>query len=93
MSVKIIPQSVVNTKCFFRETVLTGKKSINTSKFSYKPEDIDWMTQVWIRNYDNLAKNPYNFYFALVLLNRNTRSGKFAIIYNDLVYNAVEKRK
>ena len=93
MTVKIIPQSVINAKKFFQETILSGKNILNGNKFLYKKEDIEWMTNIWIKNYDKIKENPENYYMILTLLNRNTKSGRFALIYNDLVYNVVEKRK
>ena len=93
MPVKIIPQSVINAKRFFQETILSGKNILSGNKFLYKKEDIDWMTNVWLKNYDKIKENPNVYYTTLTLLNRNTRSGRFALIYNDLVYNTVEKRK
>jgi len=93
MTVKIIPQSVINAKRFFQDTVLSGKNILNGSKFLYKKEDIDWMTNIWIKNYDKIKENPNSYYMVLTMLNRNTRSGRFALVYNDLVYSTVEKRK
>jgi hypothetical protein len=40
MSVKIIPQSVINAKRFFQETILSGKNILSGNKFLYKKEDI-----------------------------------------------------
>jgi len=93
MSVKIIPRCVVNAKLFFQETILSGRSISSGSKFLYSKEDVDWMTNIWIKNYDKIKENPYNYYMTLTLLNRNTKSGRFALIYNDLVYASVEKRK
>jgi hypothetical protein len=93
MPVKYIPQSAINAKRFFQETILSGKSIINSNKFLYKQEDVDWMCKLWIRNYDKLKENPVNYYTALTLLNRNTRSGRFALVYNDLIFSCVEKRK
>jgi hypothetical protein len=93
MTVKIIPQTVINAKRFFQETILSNKNILSGNKFLYKKEDIEWMTNIWIKNYDKIKENPTSYYMILTLLNRNTRSGRFALIYNDLVYGAVEKRK
>ena len=93
MSVKIIPQSAINAKKFFKETISTTNSASSNTKFNYSPEDIEWMSSVWIKNYDKLKENPEKYYMALTLLNRNTKSGRFAILYNNLVYTVVEKRK
>jgi len=92
MSVKIIPQSVINAKAIFNETV-NSNKEMNNTKFFYKPEDIDWMSKLWVQNYDKIKENPTNYFMVLTLLNRNTKSGRFALIYNDLVRSSVERRK
>jgi hypothetical protein len=93
MSTKLIPQSVLNAKNFFKETIITTNSVINNSKFQYSSEDIQWMTNIWIKNYDKIKENPETYYMVLTLLNRNTKSGKFAIIYNNTIRNIVEKRK
>lgn len=93
MSVKIIPQKVINAKKFFEEIILSGKNILNSNRYLYTPEDVHWMTHIWIKNYDKLKENPVNFYMVLTLLNRNTKSGRFAILYNNSVYASVEKRK
>jgi hypothetical protein len=93
MPTKLIPQSVLNAKNFFKETITTSNSAINNSKFQYSQEDIQWMTNIWIKNYDKIKENPETYYMILTLLNRNTKSGKFAILYNNMVRNIVEKRK
>jgi len=92
MSVKIIPQSVINAKLIFKETV-NSNKEMNNTKFFYKTEDIEWMCKLWIQNYDKIKENPKNYFMTLTLLNRNTKSGRFALIYNDLIRSSVERRK
>lgn len=93
MPAKLIPQSVLNAKNFFKETILTTNSSINNPKLQYSQEDIHWATNVWIKNYDKIKENPETYYMVLTLLNRNTKSGKFAIIYNNTIRSVVEKRK
>lgn len=93
MPAKLIPQSVLNAKNFFKETITSSNSSINNSKLQYSPEDIQWMTNIWIKNYDKIKENPETYYMVLTLLNRNTKSGKFAILYNNMVRTIVEKRK
>lgn len=93
MSVKIIPQAAINAKRFFQDTILSGKNILNGNKFLYKDTDIEWMTKIWLKTYDKLKETPEKYYTVLTLLNRNTRCGRFALIYNDLVYNTVDKRK
>jgi hypothetical protein len=93
MKVKYVPQSIINAKRYFQETVLSGKNILSNNKFVYKPEDVEWMGKLWVKVYDKIKENPENYYMVLTLLNRNTKSGKFALIYNDLIFNTVEKRK
>lgn len=93
LKTKIIPQEVINAKRFFEETMRNNKKILNSNKYFYKMEDIEWMTQMWIKHYDKIRENPKHYYMTLLLLNRNTHSGRFALVYNDLIYAMVEKRK
>jgi hypothetical protein len=90
---KPVPQSAINIYKIFKEILRTNSRSPDGLKKLYNEEQISWATKIWIANYDNLRKNSDNFYMTLVLLNRKTLSGNFALIYNDSIYRAIEKKK
>ena len=90
---KPVPQSAINIYKIFKEILRTNSRSPDGLKKLYSENQISWATKVWISNYDNLKKNSDTFYMSLVLLNRKTLSGNFALIYNDNIYRAIEKKK
>jgi len=90
---KPVPQSAINIYKIFKEILRTNSRSPDGLKKLYNESQIEYATKVWISNYDNLKKHSDNFYMSLVLLNRKTLSGNFALIYNDSIYRAIEKKR
>jgi hypothetical protein len=79
-----------NLKEHVKMEVENGKSKSNMLIFLL---DFDFIYYLPIINYDKIKENPNSYYMVLTMLNRNTRSGRFALVYNDLVYSTVEKRK
>lgn len=90
---KPVPQAALNIYKIFKEILKTNSRSPDGLKKLYSESQIEYAAKIWIINYDNLKKHSDNFYMSLVLLNRKTLSGNFALIYNDSIYRAIEKKK
>jgi hypothetical protein len=91
--VKAIPRSAVNIYNLFKDIIYTNAKSPDGIRTLYSKENIDWACKIWIKNYDNLRKNPDTFYMTLVLLNRKSLCGKFSLVYNDNIYKSIKDKK
>lgn len=62
------------------------------SKNDYDEDDINWVANIFISNYDGLSENAENLYTLLTITNQKIFSGYFSMIYNSLFDSAVKSR-
>jgi hypothetical protein len=89
MSTTAIPRHVEIWTRVITETLTTGLRAPYSK---LRSQDLQWGFENWLREYENLKLNPDVLYTGLVLANRESAVGKFAIIFNTYLYEAIEFR-
>lgn len=89
MSISVIPR----TAQVVRQTITEVLNSSETDPgYELKPESIEWAIGAWMISYDSLKVIPDLLYRGLVLANRKSHVGRFAIVFNRRLYKAVAKK-
>lgn len=89
MSTTALPRHVEVWTLVIRETLATGAR-VPYSKL--QSEDLQWGFEHWLQEYEALKSTPEILYTGLVLANRESAVGKFAIIFNTYLYAAIGSR-
>jgi hypothetical protein len=89
MSTTVIPRHVQVWTLVIKETLQTGARA-PYSKLT--EEDLEWGLKSWLTHYDALINSPEALYTGLILANRESAVGKFAVIFNTYLYAAITTR-
>jgi hypothetical protein len=89
MSTTALPRHVEVWTLVIRETLATGARAPYSKLQS---EDLQWGFEHWLQEYEALKSTPEILYTGLVLANRESAVGKFAIIFNTYLYAAIGSR-
>ncbi len=87
MSTTGLPAPILVARQIFRDV-------LNTSKCysSFEPRDIDWAVSEWVKNFDTLSRDPETFFRTIVLTNRASSLGRFALLFNRNLYETIRRR-